>query len=320
MILLLTLNPSILRTSIIEGVELNTINNITDYKVEFNDGLIYAAKTIKTLQGETVMLGFLGGPGGRFMKNYLVKNKIKSDFTWLDKDIKTIHKILDSINGTETIMKNHGINVDNKLVRFLFQKYQNHLANISTVVFSGEIPNGLTENELKKIISLAKEKHKKVIINLENNIYVKMLECGITSVAILNKDSLSLMNIDIKDKEDMLKKCYQLLLDYRLKYMMIDLDEEGIYTLTKNKICFAHYPEHVDEVKLTGLKDTLVGSFALGLDRQYEQERLTKLVAAVGLAYRSKSEICRKDIDYYHKRVKVLEIMSKSKGFIKISQ
>lgn len=322
MILSITLNPSLIKTCIVDGFELNTNNEILDYKIEFDDGPVHSVQIIKTLQGEPLMIGYMGGPGGRFIKNYLEKNKIKSDFTWMDQEIKNTQIIIDSIKGTETILVDKGISIDEKVLKVFFQKLQNHISDITLVLLSGQMPVGMTEEDIQRTIWIASEKQKKVVISLEGDFVKKALEYKPYAV-LLNEHNLKELDISIEDENKMLEECQNLLKEYRVKFLALDLEQRGIYTLTKNKICRAYYPKSIQAVRNKGIKDGILGCFALGLDRQYEQEKISKLMCAVrtALSVTPADEICqRKNIDYYTKRVKIEEVMSKSKGFRKISQ
>ncbi|TCT14305.1 fructose-1-phosphate kinase PfkB-like protein [Natranaerovirga pectinivora] len=318
MILAITLNPSLYKTSIVDGFKLNDTNEVIDYRIEFNDGPIHTAHTIKTLQGDPFLVGFVGGPGGRHLKGYLEKSKIKSDFTWMDQEIKTIHKIIDSIKGIETVLVDQGISIDEKAIKSFFQKVQNHIQEITLFILSGEMPNGIEEEDINRLISIAFEKRKKVILSLEGTYIINILEKNPYGV-LLDKKNLDALGISTEDKEKMLSECYSLLKTNRIKHMAIYLDDKGIYTLTKSKICYASYSPQLefDTNNDKGIKDSILGSFALGIDRGYEQEKIARQMCAVEIASKvaNYEELCqRKEIDNYVKKIKVKELMSKSKG------
>ena len=287
--------------------------------MEFNDGPLHSVYTIKILQGEPLILGYLGGPNGRFIKSFLEGNKIRSDFTWIDNEIKTIHIIVDSIQGVETTLIDKGISIDDKSLKVLFQKFQSHISDISYVVISGDIPTGISEDDIKRIIQIALNNQKKVMLSINESYVVKLLEEHPQAV-FLNKNILKQLGINYNDKMQMIKECHNLLLKYKIKYIAIDFDIEGIFTITKNKICQACCDIELELYEKHGISDAILGCFAHGLDKRYEQEKLTKLMYAVGLATRIAQYpdlIKRKDVQFLYKKVKVLELMSKSKGFKK---
>lgn len=316
MILALTLNPSIIKTSIVDGFEINAVNNIIDERIDFNDGPLHSVNTIKLLQGEPFLLGFMGGPNGRYIKSFLEKNKIKSDLTWLDEEITSIHRIIDSIQGIETILRDKSINIHEKALKTFFQKLQLHINEVSLLILSGDLPQGINDEDLHRILSIAKTKQKRIIFSLKTPLFRKLLTqqpFGILLDEYMMKD----LGLKYDDEEIMLDQCYDLLQEYKLKYVVIYYNNKGVYTITKNKICYAYYKKELEFYEKNGIIDAIIGAFSISIEREYEQEKISKLLYAVALASRLTQYpnlVKRKDIDYLKKRVKVKELRSRSKG------
>ncbi|TCK92428.1 fructose-1-phosphate kinase [Natranaerovirga hydrolytica] len=319
MILSVTLNPSIYKTSIIEDFQLSQTNEIEDYRIELNDGPIHTVHAIKVLQGEPLLVGFNGGPGGRYLKSYLEKSKIKSDFTWMHQEIKTIHKLIDNKKNIETLLIDKGINIDEKAIRTFFQKLQNHIQEVSIMILSGDMPRGIKKEDIYRIMSIAKEKEKKMVISLETDILKSILEKSPYAI-FLDEKNLDELEIDINNEENMLKEIYKLLVHYKIKCIGLYLGDSKIYTISKNKICVVDSSKRaqitVNNDK--GIKDAILGCFALGIDRKYEQEKITKQMCGVELASQvaQYDVLCqRKDVDYYTKKTKIKEVMCKANKF-----
>lgn len=320
LILSLTLNPALVKTSIVDGFELNHRNEIIDYRIEFDDGAIHAANIIKLLQGEPLLMGFAGGPGGRFIKSFLDKNKIKSDFTWMDVDVKYTQIIIDAIDGTETFLVDQGIKIDEKIIKIFFQKLQKHINDVSVLLLSGDIPKGFEEQDLTRIVDIGAEKNKRFVASLEGKPLKAIVEHGALGL-LLTEKGLYDLGLYSEEEHQMIANVYDYFNHKSIKHVALDLGLRGIYTFTKNKVCLAKYNYLVEETGKKGITDGILGCFALGLDRGYEQEKLTKWMCGVSIASRRvvANELCqRKDIDYYTKKVKVTEIMNKSKGFITV--
>ncbi|HCY07233.1 MAG TPA: 1-phosphofructokinase, partial [Erysipelotrichaceae bacterium] len=64
MIITVTLNPAIDKTSYIEKLKLNSLNRINNLKIEIGGKGINVSKTLKSLNEETICLGFIGGYTG----------------------------------------------------------------------------------------------------------------------------------------------------------------------------------------------------------------------------------------------------------------
>ena len=317
MILVLSFNPSVVRTSVVDGFELNNVNKIVDERLEISDGPIHSVHTIKLLQGESMVIGFIGGPSGRYIKGFLENHKVRSDFTWMDEEIKTINKIIDSVNGTETILIDKGLDINEKDKKVFFQKLQIHIPNVSSIVLSGDIPNGVSIEDIIKIVELLKEKQKKVTLDIKDEWLSKVLKLSPSSL-YLNKNSLKGLGIDISDKDIALKKCQEIINEFKIKIIVVDFDDDNICTITKNKICKAFCTKELEYNKKHIVRNGMIGTLALCQDRGYEQEKTSKLLLATGLASklaRYPKLSSRKDIDYLYNKIKIKEIMNKNYGF-----
>ncbi|MBC7958646.1 MAG: hypothetical protein H7X94_02160, partial [Vallitaleaceae bacterium] len=90
MILITTLNLFVHKTAVVDGLDVNGINAIQDHRMVVGDSAIYSALIIKILQGEPYVLGIAGGIGGRFIKNFMDKNRIKSDLLMKEQETRSV--------------------------------------------------------------------------------------------------------------------------------------------------------------------------------------------------------------------------------------
>ncbi len=322
MIVILALNPSINKTAVVNGLEVDTDNEVIDYRITLGNSPVYTAYTIKLLQGEPHILGFIGGFGGRYIKSFLDKNRIKSDFVWINGETKSIYNIIDSVNGTHTTMLDYGTSIEKQNLKNLKYKVYNHIKDAKVGVLSGEMPYGTDFDRIEEYIQSMNDKHTKLVIGLKGQALRKSLAYHPYAVKI-DKDSIKDLDIRFNNKETMLKALYQILLDNNLHYLIYDAHNEGIYMLSKNKIILAVYNQEIEILDESYTSDAMIGGIAVGLERKYELEKLAKLAAGINYAVTKVTypNICeRKDIDYYKKKVRIIEIMSHANGWIKLSQ
>lgn len=318
MIITLALNPSINKLAVVDGLDINKTNFVQDYRMNLGESPIYTAYTIRLLQGEAYVLGFVGGIGGRYIKNFMEKNRIRSDLVWNDYESKSIYKIIDSVNGTETTLLDDGIEIDEQDKKNFKHKLQNQLKYCKVIVISGELPKGSNFELIEEVIKMSKKINKKIILALSGEALRKSLELKPYGIKICNED---LQELGIEETENKLEKLHEILLNYHLHYLVYDSGEEGIYTFSKNKICKVYYPKDIEFLDELGSSESILGALAVGIERKYEQERISKLMMAVSISVKKTEypDICtRKDIDYFKNKVKIYEIMNKSKGWKKI--
>ncbi|GMQ63504.1 PfkB family carbohydrate kinase [Vallitalea maricola] len=320
MIVTIALNPSINKLAVIDGLEVDGENKVQDYRISLGESPIYTAYIIKLLQGEPYVLGFLGGMGGRYIHNVMQKNRIKSDFVFNMGESKSIYRIVDSVNGTQTTLLDDNMLVDERDEKNLKHKLQNRIKDAKIMVLGGDMPRGTDFNLIEDISSVAKKHDIKVITALEGQNLRKSLNLNPYALKISDKNISDLVNVDTLtyDKYYVIKELYDILISNKIHYMLYD-SNEGLYVLSKNKICkviLSETPEISDGI---GASDSMVGAFAVSIERKYEQEKMAKLIMASSIAVKSSKypTICnRKDIDYYNNKVKIVEIMNRKRGFI----
>ena len=134
MILTVALNPVVEKTAVIDGLEIDGINQIQDYRLVLGPSAIYSAYIIKLLQGEPYVIGFAGGIGGRYIKNFMEKNRIKSDLLWKDRESRSVLRIIDSVYNTKTILVDNTFSYDEKDKKNIKHKLQLLLKDTEVVI------------------------------------------------------------------------------------------------------------------------------------------------------------------------------------------
>jgi fructose-1-phosphate kinase PfkB-like protein len=321
MIVTIAFNPSINKLAVIDGLEVNGENKVQDYRICLGGSTIYTAYIIKLLQGEPHVLGFLGGIGGRYIKNFVDKNRIKSDFVYNLGESKSIYRIVDSINGTETTLLDDNMVIDEKDKKNFKHKLQNQIKDTKLIVLGGDLPNGIDFSIIDDINKMAKKKDLKIIAALKGQELRKVLAFNPYGIKISKDNITDLVNVDTlnDDKNYIIKKLYDILIENHIHYIVYDADDEGIYILSKNKICRVVIDDKSEIFDGIGAGDALVGAFAISIERRYEQEKMAKLMMACNIAVKNSKYpiICnRKDIDNYNNKVRIEEVMNGKKGFI----
>lgn len=313
LILVVTLNLFVHKTAIVDGLEINGINNIQDYRLVVGESAIYSALVIKVLQGDPYVLGIAGGIGGRYIKNFMDKNRIKSDLLWKEDETRSELKIIDSVNMTETTFIDDNFKYNEQDMKNLKHKFQNNIKAANVVLVNSKpMSDGSSYKIIEDIMGISKEHNQKIVTSLSGIELRKSLEHHPFGV-VINKDDLEELGVeDIADDKSVLKDLRSLTINYKIKYLVYDnLQDKRIYMISKSKICSSDYGKFVKDFEEIGGKDLIAGVLTMGISRKYEMERMTKLIAAVKAASRVSfyPNICqRKDIDILYNKIKLEEI------------
>jgi 1-phosphofructokinase len=322
MIVTMNLNPSIIRTTTVANLLVDELNYIDEHTVSFVDSPVHVGHIVKIMQGEVLALGFTGGTGGRHMKAYLNSDKVYTDLTWLEQEIQTKFQIVNNSTGETITMVDKGIEVDNILIKNLKQKLKASITDATVMLFAGSIPINMPKDSIKEILEIISAKDKKYILALKTGYILELLEYRPYCV-VLDTEDLKLLDITTDNFDEAIQQIHELMQKKHIHYVFINRGLNGLVSLSKNKICEVTYEYMLDVSWKVSVKDAMLGMLAICFERGYEQEKLTRLVygTAIATMKTEKPYLCsRKDIDFFQKRVKLSEIMSKSKGFAKVPQ
>lgn len=318
MILVLTLNLFVHKTVVIDGMEVNNINHIQDHRLVVGESAVYSALVIKALQGEPYVLGIAGGISGRFIKNFMDKNRIKSDFLWKECETRSDMKIIDSVNMTETTLVDDNFGFDEQDIKHLKHKFQHNLKDVNTVLINNKpVSDNASNKPIEELIMISKENNQKVVVSLYEAELRKSLELSPYAV-VLDHNDLNELNIeDIEDEDKLLESLRYIAVNNHIKYLVYDNNQnKHLYVIAKNKISSAKYGKFAKDIEDIGSKDLIAGALALCVSRKYEMEKITKLLAAVKGAARVSEypKICqRKIIDDLYNKMKLVNIFTSIK-------
>ena len=321
MILTVALNPVVEKTAVIDGLEIDGVNHIQDYRLVLGPSAIYSAYIIKLLQGEPYVIGFAGGIGGRYIKNFMEKNRIKSDLLWKDRESRSVFRIIDSVYNTKTVLMDNTFSYDEKDKKNIKHKLQILLKDTEVVIVNDAYHEDEAEcSAVSEIIGMCKETGKKLIISLSDHKLRKAIEESPYAIVITKKDIKDLKLEPFLTREELLELLRNLTITAKIRYIVYD-DAESIYVVSRNKICRTEYLKAEEGLELMEDKDILTGVTAIAIARKYEIEKMVKLLYAAKLSVKLQNFpqiVTRKEMDQYYKKAKVQEVYSGRNGYSRL--
>lgn len=314
----IVLNPSIDKTCMVEDLEIGQSNTVIDQRMDIGGEGILVCRIIKMLQSEPMVLSFLGGLNGRYIKSSLDKCKIKSNFTWVNGDTKLNTLFIDSVQGFETLVKDEGVTITEKDYLRFKQEMKNYIKDSAVVVLHGTLTSGLSYKLYEDVIEHAKRYNTKVIISTEGEELRKAFTYKPYGLCIKEKQ-LGELDIHSLSYKETLEELYKLMVEHSIHYITIDHGLKGATVLSKSKVCQgipdAGIVPYNEKAGFSGV----LGAFAVSVERKYELEKMVKLMVASGygmMADNHKEMLCKKsDIDSYVKKIKVNEYMNNRSGW-----
>ena len=161
MIYTVTLNPSIDYIVHVEALQLGELNRMKqDFKLPGGKG-INVSRILQRIQIPSTALGFIGGFTGRFIEDWLINERITTDFTQVAAETRINIKLK---SGEETEINGLGPTISKDESQQLKDKLSS-LTKEDIVIFSGSKPNGLTADYYPELIAIVKEAGAEFVID-----------------------------------------------------------------------------------------------------------------------------------------------------------
>lgn len=314
MILTIALSPSIEKI-----IKLDTLNIGQDNEMSYHDFMIggcavYSAYMIKLLQGEPYLIGFAGGIGGRYIKYFTDKYRIKSDLLWKEKESRSITTIVDQ-SDEKTRLINHGFDYEAQDVKNFRLKFNSHLKNMYGVIINNHIEDPYTREMIDNSLTLADKHQLKTIISLQGEDLKHAMHYKPYAM-VVNKEDLITLNILFEDPQAQLEALHETLINDKI-HMLFYMDTHCLYAVTKNKIAKVTFESMVAHDYR--IKDMLTGVLGVCVSRKYEMEKTLRLMGAVidVADFDSYPQICtRSAVMKRRKKVSLIEIYNQRNGYI----
>lgn len=242
---------------------------------------IHVANVATILDEECLVTGFLGGKTGEFIEEKLNEYQIKSDFVNIKGETRECLAIItDDLVQTEILEP--GPVVDEKEQIEFIEKFNELSEKANIIVISGSVPRNVKTTFYRKLIELAKEKNKRVLLDTSG----ELLAEGIKSKPYFikpNRDELeALTGRKIKSISDAINEIKNFH-NQGIEFVIISLGEEGSIAGINGEV----YKVVVPKVKVSnpvGSGDSYVSGIAIGLSRNYDIDDILKLSSACGTA------------------------------------
>lgn len=311
MILTIALNPSIVRHIYMQELNPGYTNTVISDELSIGDCGIYSAYVLKVMQVDPYVMGISGGIGGRFVKNFLDRNRIKTDFLQVDHEIKSLLLITDRQNNRTTSIISHNNELSQKDFVNIKHKLNHHLTETQLVAISGE--DDYLPGIIDDIIAMSRDV-KKIVVNAVGEIVPEILNKRIFAVQI-NTNDLETLGIEFEATEICFEKIRLYQKERHIRYLILK-SHSKIYGFTKNKICSVDYIEKDSIYPISA--SAIFGGLIVGVRRNYQFERMMKLIGALATTCSLNDYpfvIKRQDVNQSVNKVKIHEIYNTRNGY-----
>lgn len=278
MILTLTLNPAVDKTLTLETFVLDGMNRAVASHQDPGGKGINVSKVIKSLGGESVALGFIGGATGAYIKAELLEKGIKNSFVELNAPTRTNLKIF-SKDTQHTIEVNEaGAGVSEKDLEALTQRMMMAVGANDVCVISGSVPSGVTEAFYPNLIEVLKQRGATVIFDADGQLFKAGVVAKPDYIKPNRKELEAYFGRPVQSIED-LKACGKHFLELGVGNIVFSLGSEGSFFMNRERAVRVN-PLKVEALSSVGAGDAFVGALAYSLHEGLSIEETLKLATA----------------------------------------
>ena len=308
MILTVTANPTIDRVYFVENFEFGKVHRVNSVARSAGGKGINVARVAKIIGSETAAMGFVGGYTGEFIKSEVEKQGIKSLFTNIKGETRTCVNISDTSGKSGEILES-GPEISEEEKSEFIKQYINNIESYNAICLSGSLPKGLQSDFYAKLVDIAKDKGKKVIVDTSGKALEEILDAKPYMVKPNDDEIAALMNKEIKSDEH-IKEALMFLFEKGVEVPFISLGKNGAAAMIDEK-CYKFIPPSLTAVNTVGSGDSAVAGVAAGIDMGYTMENAIKLGMAAGAAntqFEQTGFVTKEMVDEFFSLVTVKEI------------
>jgi len=171
-----TLNPAIDVILEISNLKINHYNKVLNAHTTSGGKGINVSKAVRGYGRETIAIGFLGGGRGRMIEEELREMGITTNFWHIEEKTRSNTIISDRKAAQHTLLSEPGPKITEYDLEMLKSIFYRAMSQCSVVTLSGSLPRGVPVNIYGDLISIAKERKVKAILNTSGEQFIKGLE------------------------------------------------------------------------------------------------------------------------------------------------
>ena len=280
MILTVCLSPSVDVTIELDSLNTGKVNVVKSKTLSFTGKALNVAIGVARLGGEAYATGFMYNDNGMMFERALDKEGVPFSFVWNSGRVRENYKCIDK-HSMLTEINDVGEQVGDEKLYELLQAIRNLSSRAEVTVISGSLPRGGDPTYYRELFRAVDPRSLR-IVDAEGARLFAALEAGIDLVKPNLEELEFTLGRQIKDKDDMLAGCRELL-ERGAKAVLLSLGKDGavITDGTQNYYCKSI---NVAVNSTVGAGDGMVAAAATALKQGAPLKDILRAGVAAGTA------------------------------------
>jgi 1-phosphofructokinase family hexose kinase len=263
MIICITPNPAIDRTMTVPNLVLGTVHRAQESIVAAGGKGLNLARAIRTLGGEALCMGFVGGHTGHLLADLAQNEGLNSSWTWIKTETRTC-TILVSQNADATEIDEPGMPVSKSDWKRLQRDVRKEVSSASLLCVSGSLPPNSSADDLQGLLRILVNSGKQVWVDTSGTSLDTVLAFPGVCIKVNGDEIGKSLGFKVKDVTSA-KRALIVLGERSINTCVITLGAAGALLATNQGRWYARGPR-VRVVSTIGSGDVFLGGLVSALD------------------------------------------------------
>lgn len=304
MILTISANPAIDRVYFVDSFQMGKIHRPLHTAYTAGGKGLNVARVARILGAEVAAMGFVGGYNGEFIKAEVEKLGISSRFTPIAGETRICINIADRSGRSGELLEPGPTIAESEAAQFLGE-FRETISAYDVICASGSLPKGLDGEFYCRLVRLAREAGKKMIVDTSG----KALEDVIRAKPYMvkpNRDELAKLLGAQTDVRDALRALHA----QGIEVPLVTLGSSGAMAYIGGRF-YRYTTPDIPVKNAVGSGDSTIAGIAVGLERGLAVRDAVRLGMAAGTAntqFGQTGMVSRELVAFYYKQIEVKEI------------
>lgn len=282
MILTVTLNSSVDKLYVVEEIRPFAVTRVKQV-VNTSGGKGMNVSRVAALAGEQVTaMGFVGGHNGELFRSLIREPGIRPAFTQVQEETRCCVNVRDQATNHSTEFLEPGRPVSEAEAGQFLQQFSQELSGADVVILSGSMPAGLPTDFYGRLVKLASEQDKPVIVDTSGAALEAVLPFGPSLIKPNGDEVCQLLGRKALEKAE-LAQAAQELRARGIGSVAVSLGKDGVVYACDEGVYHGITPD-IPVVNTVGCGDSMVAGFAVAMARRYSVKETLRLAVAISTA------------------------------------
>ncbi len=251
-----TLNPAIDQALRVDNFQPGRVNRAQTLKFDASGKGVNVASFMADYGYQTAVTGFLGQENASIFEQFFASQGIDDYFVRIPGNTRVNVKVVDEANQLTTDINTPGQSPPSEALKTLFESIEQLAHSCDWFVLSGSLPPGVPATTYATIITLLKERKKRIILDTSAEALHAGIQAGPTIVKP-NIDELEHLVGHPLTGEDAIQQAAHQLLNDETTLVVVSMGKQGAMLVEQARTLIASPPE-VTVKKTFGAGDAMV--------------------------------------------------------------